>query len=164
MERLIFDILEEPKGEIYQGLLDYAIAYCETALLVVGHHSKFSTAGQHVLQALSPFLKHEVESHEWPGTRMLWDTALVLQYQYGPELATILKGAADRLYSWQQPDLPEDLSLLRQDGEPWLVTIAHENDSYLKLSREELEHLFEALPAFRSMVKERVDSSSAGRV
>jgi hypothetical protein len=38
------------------------------------------------------------------------------------------------LYEWRQPNYPEDLCLLRQDRSPWLVSIAHENDSYLCLS------------------------------
>jgi hypothetical protein len=36
--------------------------------------------------------------------------------------------------------------LLREDGEPWLVTITHERDGYLVLSYDESAELTERIP------------------
>ena len=49
--------------------------------------------------------------------------------------------------AWRQPDLPEDLCLLRADGSPWLATIAHEADGFLLLSEAEREDLNTRVPA-----------------
>jgi len=145
------NFIKEPRGRIYRGLLDFALGKCETALLVLG---PFLTArGQTVLAQLEPFLKQKAESSEWPGTQLLGGTAWVLRYHFTSECAEILKRAVSGLYRWLQPDFPEDLCLLRTDGRPWLVSIAHERDGYLDLTSEEKTHLFEAFPRLKALVR-----------
>ena len=69
-----------------------------------------------------------------------------------PESAVILKNSANRLYQWQRPYLPDDLCFLRSDESPWLVTIAHENDSYLQADEEEMLQLKNEKPNVFSML------------
>ena len=63
-----------------------------------------------------------------------------------PGTASILAEVADGLFSWIQPNLPEDLCLFRKEGEPWLVSIAHEKDAYMVLPPEESAALTESIP------------------
>lgn len=58
----------------------------------------------------------------------------------------ILGKIAHSLFSWTQPQLPEVLCLLRFDGEPWLITTAHENDGDFVLSPEEKVALVTKVP------------------
>jgi hypothetical protein len=51
-----------------------------------------------------------------------------------------------RLFGWRQPELPEDLALLREDGTAVLASICHEHDAYLQLTDEEYERVVEAIP------------------
>jgi hypothetical protein len=53
---------------------------------------------------------------------------------------TILAATSD-LFSWQEPDLPEDLFFLRDDSSPILTVIAHEGDAYLSVETHELESI-----------------------
>ena len=55
--------------------------------------------------------------------------------------------------------MPEDLCLLRRGGEPWLVTISYEHDSYVLVSQEELEWLRKELPDFAALLVADVDGS-----
>lgn len=50
------------------------------------------------------------------------------------------------LYSWRQPERPEDLCLLRRDGSPWMGSIAHERDSFLELEEAEMVDLRAGVP------------------
>src|SRR5437667_6472332 len=102
-----YTLTKEPTGETYHKLLDYAVDRCGIALLVVRPSLSLSHEGNQVLEKLAPFLKEGSESPEWPGTRLLGGTAMVFRYHFGVECAEILKGAANALYSWRQPDLPE---------------------------------------------------------
>ena len=146
MDRLYFTITSEPKNKIYRDLLDYAVNKCAFALVVTRPSLPCSGAGIRAFKTLEPYLREERVSSEWPGTRLLAGTARVLLYQFGPECASVFKELANRLYSWQQPDPPEDLCLLRANEEPWLVSIAHERDSFLHLSEDEKSELLKALP------------------
>jgi hypothetical protein len=88
-------------------------------------------------------LSSEIKT-EWPGTTLYeGETALVDEYSLTWDSAEVLADAADRLYAWVQPTLPEDLSILRSDGEAWLVSIGHEKEAFLCLTAEEYNLLRE---------------------
>jgi hypothetical protein len=53
----------------------------------------------------------------------------------------------DGLFSWLAPNLPEDLALMRPDGNVWLASIAHEMDAYVELADEEHRTLTARLPS-----------------
>ncbi len=87
--------------------------------------------------------------------RELFDAeAELLYFRLEPRSAQLLKAATDRLYGWRQPDLPEDLCFLHADREPWLATISHENDGYLRLGDWEKARLLHALPALKIALSE----------
>ena len=71
------------------------------------------------------------------------------EYDFVDGSADILVKAADGLFDWLEPRLPEDLCLLRSDGSPWLVTITHERDAYFVMSREEGLLLTSHIPSLR---------------
>ncbi|MCL6592265.1 MAG: hypothetical protein K6U80_20260 [Firmicutes bacterium] len=62
----------------------------------------------------------------------------------------IIKTYSKKISDWKQPKLPEDLCLLRDNGTPWLISIAHENDMYLEISIEEKEALINNIPDIKS--------------
>lgn len=142
----VYSFTREPKDDVYQKLIDYALPYCENIVLVIRPSLPMSPAVSDVLNRLAPFLVEAIETSEWPGTKLLDETARVYRYKFTFESAPILKQAAPSLYGWTQPQLPEDLCLMRADGSPWLVSIAHEMDGYLELSVEEKNNLLVALP------------------
>lgn len=162
MNRSILNFIVEPKGALYRDLIRHATVDCSMALLVV-QTMALEQSGHKVLARLAPFLEDKVESSEWPGTKLYGRTASVFQYHFETESAEILAGAADGLYDWLQPSLPEDLCLLRADGVPWLVSIAHEKDGYLELSQDERSRLFDALPALQALTEDASYSSSYTR-
>lgn len=153
MEKSTCNLLIEPSNQDYYDLLDYALAECKYVLVVIRDTIQLNSKGQEVLGKLSNYLFKEKQSGEWPGTKLLNSQARVLQFHYVPGSVEIVKGAVSSLYKWLQPDLPEDLCLLRADETPWLVTISHENDGYFVLLDQEKNHLFSALPQYRLMIE-----------
>jgi hypothetical protein len=99
-----------------------------------------------LLGALEPYVLARAKTDRWPGTELLGTEAERIDFRLEVGSAQILKSATDHLFGWEQPDLPEDLCLLREDGTPWLVTIAHEGDGTFLLTEEELRQLLEAIP------------------
>ncbi|WP_218081796.1 hypothetical protein [Anthocerotibacter panamensis] len=142
----------EPEDETYQKILLYATNQCSLVLLVVRSPMLINSNANKALDSLKEFLQREFLSSEWPGTILLSGTAKVYHYTYNSDCLKILAEITDKLYNWQHPDLPEDLSFLRSDGEPWLVSISHERDSYLYLSEEEVTQLISTIPEISSMI------------
>jgi hypothetical protein len=152
MTRRSVSFLEEPTGRLYNSLIQYAQQRCPTALLVVRHSLPLSEKGESVLKRLDVFLKDKVTSSEWPGTKLIGRTADVYHFAFGSECAAALRQITHALYNWKQPGLPEDLCFLRDDGEPLLVSIAHEREGYLLLSEHELECLPDTFPEINSIL------------
>lgn len=155
-QRKIVSLQEEPKELIYEQLISWGSTVCSEAILVVRQSMPLDEFGLDFLAQTTPFLKKKLQSQSWPGTHLLGKKAWVYHYYLVPEFKEILLQTTSYLYKWLQPKLPEDLCLIRSDGEPWLVTISHEKDSYLILSEDEVEKIFLELPSLEGILK-RID-------
>lgn len=143
---LTYNILKEPKGTIYQKLIDHALHYCSYFTFTLRHSLQVYKSIEDLINELEPFLLSKKEQSEWPGTKLLSDTAIVYEYKLSQETVDILQKTTTSLFSWIQPELPEDLCLKRHDKTPWLVTITHEKDGYFLLSSEEKASLVKDIP------------------
>lgn len=160
MARLQLTIELEPTDETYGSLLQLVSRWCSTALLVVRERLGLSDAGLALVQELEPYLVERSEATSWPGTTLLDGSATVATYRLDPAVVALLSAATNGLYGWQQPSLPEDLCLLRQAGDPCLVTVAHEGDGYIALEPNELEELRRDLPDFAAVLLEETDDNA----
>lgn len=149
MSRVTYKLLDDVKGENYSQLLQQSLSYCSSFILVIRHSIGVNDSARDVLNRLKPFLIQRKERSEWPGTQLIDHTAQVRTFKLSPATATVLAETTRSLFSWTHPDLPEDLCLFREDGEPWLVTIAHEKDGYLILSPDERTALTKAIPSLQ---------------
>jgi hypothetical protein len=146
MKRVTYNLVKEPRGETYQRLIAHLSSNCYVFLLVLRHSVNVSPSAKSVLKKLEPFLLAQSEESTWPGTVLLDETATVYTFSLSSEAIHYLSSAAGGLFSWIQPELPEDLCLIRFDGSPCLVTITHEKDGYLVLSDEEYRNLVAEIP------------------
>lgn len=150
---MIYTLLAEPAGRVYQNVLDYAVRECSFLILVLRGSLDVDPTALNVLERLNSQLISNGQLSEWPGTRLIDHTANVFSFRYGAECAAELKSATSALFSWQQPHLPEDPCLLRADGTPWLITISHERDAYFELSTSECKNLVSAVSSLAPMLR-----------
>jgi hypothetical protein len=140
--RKTYDLMDEPVGADYRALLNCALANCDTAVLSVDAERPLDDAGQELVERLRPRLASETS---------LGSTRL-MRLRFDREGAELLAEAAPSLFSWQQPDRPENLSLLRNDGSPWLVSIASERLGYVELAPFEKLLLGRAAPGLAAVL------------
>jgi hypothetical protein len=143
---MTYIIANEPTGETYREVIRCGLLYCAQFSLVLRSSIDLNESGSHFLQSLKPFLLKTERTSEWPGTRLLDDVAEVFYYELSPSSAELVTSVSTRLFQWTQPELPEDLCLLRRPAQPWLVTIAHEEDAYLNLTDDERVTLQARIP------------------
>jgi hypothetical protein len=147
MERLNFDVPIEAQAEVHVSLLRFAASVgLPECSLVVRDEDGLDESAQRVLLELLPFLISSGPSSEWPGTRLIGHTATVMKYTFGTRMAEVMIESAATLYEWEEPRMPEDPCLFREDGSAWLTTIAHERIAYLTLSPEERLALLASAP------------------
>jgi hypothetical protein len=149
MEKKVYDLKADPSHDLYRGLIDFAPRICPLGLLVVRPGMELTEEGRGFLAALRPYVESEERSNRWPGTELYDAEATLFYFRLEPGSSRLLKAATDHLYGWCHPELPEDLCFLRADREPWLGTIAHEEDGFFNLTEWEMRQLLHALPALR---------------
>jgi hypothetical protein len=160
MSRVTYNLLDDVKGEAYSQLLQQSLSSCGSFILVIRHSMDVNDTAQGALNRLEPFLIQREERSEWPGTQLFDDTAQVSTFKLSHATVTMLAETAESLFSWIQPELPEDLCLFREDGRPWLVTITHEKDAYMVLSPDERAALIESIPSLQLAPNQGMESQA----
>src|SRR6202142_1561821 len=121
--RKTYDLLDEPTGPDYAGLLECALVQCSTAVLTV-RQGEMDPEGQATVESLARF--QQAKSIPAAGS--------LVRYALSRESVTVLQEATGGLYGWQHPGLPDNLCLYRGDGSPWLVSSAGAHIGYLEVS------------------------------
>lgn len=124
-------IKSEPKGKIYNELIELAFEVCDEFILVLRSDIDVSKNANSVIESLSSSLKYSKDQFVWAGTEYLGDKPAKVFYFNTDEKAkiTLLK-VANSFHDWFQPNLPEDLSFYK-NGNEWLVNTAHEYSTYI---------------------------------
>lgn len=158
MNREIFDITTEPRHETYRALLRASLRWCDQFVFVdvpspdFGENdSQFGPRAKEVVGQLVEHLVDVQKSKSWPGSTLVDKPGVdtfgrIYRFRLDETAVNILSMAAESLYAWRQPTLPSDLSLIRSDGDPWLVNMAGDGDAYLHLTLEEADRVRDAVP------------------
>lgn len=145
------DIKGEISGELYYRLIDFAVGKFPLFVCVGDWDWKKSVkslpeGAEKVIEELSPFLVERFFSNEWPGTRIYEGKAEVFYFNLTSASASILKKHASSLYQWKLPELPQDMSIMRNSKQPWLCNVAHDDFSTLFVTPEEKNELLKVIP------------------
>ena len=130
-------------GELYAALLR-ALATLATTIGMIIRSDKVTltprAAG--LLAALEPYLIRIEQVEEWPGTRLVGGrTSLRYLYRLTPSSLNLALEASNDIFEWVNPNLPEDIHFLRQDGSTVLGSIAQEDAVWLDIGDDELQLL-----------------------
>jgi hypothetical protein len=150
--RRVFNIVEEPRGELLRQLIYSLSQYASAVLVVVRDDLGLDETGQALLSRLQPELLRRERRSSWPGTMLLDEEATVLQFAVSQRVLDEVLTASGGLFGWQQPELPEDLALMRADGTAVLASICHGRDAYLEICDEEYQHLVATVFEIKRMI------------
>lgn len=140
--RRTYELLDEPSGAAYRSLIEAALAECSTGVLTVGGGS-MAQVGRELVESLWPHLAAAPVTG--PGGQLV-------RFRLVSESAALLTAAADRLFAWRRPQLPDNLCLFRSDGSPWMVTIAAEGLGYIEMTALERVRLAHTAPQVASVL------------
>lgn len=157
MSRRLFDVVEEPRGEVLDGLMRALGRHAASATMVLRDDFDLEESARALLARLEPHLVEQKRSASWPGTTLLDEEATVLRFRLNETVVEELIAAADGLFEWTQPRLPEDLALVRNDGTAVLGSVCHEGDAFLEVTEEEYRSLIEAVPGIAMIIRLHVE-------
>ena len=142
----------ELRGALYQSLLEYALNTCTFASVTVRPELSLSKKGREAVDLINNFRCNQEDKKSTPWAQIFDSQADTVMFRYTPESLSSLFWISTRIYQWQQPDLPEDLCLLRPDKSELLVTNAHARSSYLVMTREEKLALVSQIPKLSKII------------
>jgi hypothetical protein len=141
-------IVEEPTGEAYSGLLRFALRTKSLFSLVWCEQFEFDREAISLAEALRPDFVSERRTDEWPGTQLFGHFAVVRMYRMSTAaLATLAE--VGRLYGWSAPERPEDLAFYVGENNPWLGSIAHEQDAFIYPDAIDIREVCTNVPGLR---------------
>jgi hypothetical protein len=147
------EFCKEPRGQIYADLIATLRMVAVRSLLVVRYDLAVSDRGWSLLSRMEPWRTSITRRARWPGTELFGGaTAEVHEHHLSEELVSILRTAVEGLYEWRN-GFPEDLALIREDGQAILETTAHEEQAALSLEPLEWDKLMERCPAIASYLE-----------
>lgn len=138
-------IVKEPTAETYVALLQFALARHSLFSLVWRDQLDFNDSASAVAEALRPDLLRERRTSEWPGTQLVGHRAIVRLYRMSPAACSAL-AAAGGMYAWRAPERPEDLAFYVSEENPWLMSIAHERDTFVYPHAIDVQDLARSVP------------------
>ncbi len=147
MNRYTYDTFSDIEGELYHSLLVLAMQFVRLGGFVV------RSQGETINQVLEEFLPYFVEDSlqtDWPGTQLTTSQERVTTFELNPVTLELLQQKSNSIFSWILPDLPEDLFLLREDGTPWMGSVAHEGYIFFELTEDESRIFFDAFPSLKN--------------
>lgn len=133
-------VLNEPKGEKYKSLIQFAFATCDTFLFIKHSQLSYSRSIDNLVEELKEDFICCKEQNEWPGTISV-PTVMVYYFQTSEKSRDRIKNITNSLFNWQAPNLPDDLCFLK-DNKEWLITTAHESYCHIITENQfEIEQL-----------------------
>ncbi len=155
-----YTLIDESDDDVGAILATASVA-CSAFQLMTRDDARATEAPQ-FLRRLKAWQVSVEQRSEWPGTILSRGTAFVWRFVLNPDSAKILTMSRKPLSTWREPNLPEDLSLLRPDGSVYLTSTSHEKDVYFELSVEELKRIEETTPEFAARLS--LDTPRGARV
>ncbi len=127
----MISLTKNPQKKVYTDLIALAFDTCDTFHLVLRKDMGLSDALTDFLKQLDGSLIEVKEESEWASNILAdGETAFVYYYHTNSSAKAIILNAANSLYDWVYPELPEDLSFFK-NGKEWLATNSHEQECYI---------------------------------
>lgn len=148
---------DSPRGAAYSWLIDYAME--RSAVFVLARRGEFQLMeeAECIFSLLEPYLIEErsiseeeimkrFEEETERGNGIEYGAGTYYIYECCEEAAAVLKEAADDLFAWQHPLLPEDLNFWDSNGQDFLYNVAHERMGGLPIDKEEAARISAMVP------------------
>jgi hypothetical protein len=143
----VWTMRDEPRGTAYHQLVMAAALFSDRFSMYTTGMALTETAIS-TLRDLEPFRVGLRDTSIVPGSVLARGTVTLHEFKVSPESLIVLDRAADRLFEWAEPHLPNDLAFLAGNRE-FLVALASDAEATLEVTEEERAHLLRAVPTLR---------------
>lgn len=117
-----WNLIENPVGNTYQQLLEVLCDYSDTFYFIT---RKELTYKQEILEQFKPHMIETYQTKEWANTITLGPPATVYVMEANRDSCKLMQTLSHSLYDWVSPNLPEDLTFIKNNF-AWFTCTTHE--------------------------------------
>lgn len=125
----MIEIYTEPKGKIYEKLIEYAMQTTDAFMFVCCNYynsKQYAQKAAKMRKQLAPLSIKRRHNPKWPGTIINSDKYNYnICFYHSHSMAVPVLKEPGHSFGWIYPDFPEDLAFFRK-GSCWMTTVAHE--------------------------------------
>ena len=140
-----WELTENPSGEMYKKLIEVLCKHSDTFYFVTRKELKYN---QRILDQFKPYFIERYQTQEWANTITRSPAATVYVIESNPETMKILQESANALYDWVAPNLPEDLTFLKNNFE-WFTCTTHEEFGGFSIRSQYYKNLMCEIPGLK---------------
>lgn len=126
-----------PEGDVYRKLIRTLIDYSDKFYFVTRKELKYD---KKIIKQFEPYIINKYKTKVWAGTITLGPAATVYEIKANEETYLLLSDLANSLYEWVAPNLPEDLTFMKNDF-TWFFTTTHEEFAAFQFRSEYYKNL-----------------------
>ena len=128
----IWNLTENPMGNTYRQLLEVLCDYSDTFYFIT---RKELTYNQKILEQFKPHMIETYQTKEWANTITLGPPATVYVMDANRDSCELMKTLSHSLYDWVAPNLPEDLTFIKNNF-AWFTCTTHEESGGFSIRSE----------------------------
>ncbi|MFU0790740.1 hypothetical protein [Virgibacillus proomii] len=137
-----WNLVENPTGEIYQQLVRLLCHNSDKFYFVTRKELKYS---QKVLDKFALYLIETYKAKEWAHTITKGPAATIYVIEANQDTCKLLQQSANALYDWVAPNLPEDLTFIKNNF-AWFSCTTHEECGGFSIRSEYYRKLLHQIP------------------
>lgn len=140
-----WELTENPTGEVYRELIDALCTDSDQFYFITRKELRYNPQ---ILAQFEPYIIKTYQTKEWANTLTRGPAAIVYVMASNPETSQLLQQAADSLYDWVAPNLPEDLTFLKNNF-AWFTCTTHERFGGFSIRSDYYKHLMCEIPGIK---------------
>lgn len=137
-----WDLIENPKNDTYKNLIKVLIENSDKFYFITRKELKYN---QEVIAHFEPWVTETYKAKEWASTKTTGPAATVYLMESNEKTCDLLMEYATSLYDWVAPDLPEDLTFLKNDF-AWFSCTTHEGFGGFSIRSDYYRQLLYKIP------------------
>lgn len=117
-----WNLVENPTGETYRQLIQTLCNHSDKFYFIT---RKELTYNQEALNKFEPYLIEKYKTKKWANTETKGPPATVYMIEANKDTCHLLQQLCNNLYDWTAPNLPEDLTFIKNNF-TWFTCTTHE--------------------------------------
>lgn len=140
-----WDLVENPTGETYRDLIKMLCDYSDTFYFVTRKELSYDPE---ILAKFEPYIMETYQTKKWANTKTKGPAATVYVMEVNRRSCKLLQQSAKTLYDWVAPNLPEDLTFIKNNF-AWFSSTTHEEFGGFSIRSDYYRKLLKKVPGLK---------------